>query len=565
MKKGLLITIFILAAFFLAIIVWYSPIIFKGWPYQPINTDILLAKNYYQTGVLANQSAKSVTLAPSLIKEAGRPYLKSEYFGSLLYAEIFKLTGVLDYKNLALMSIILYSIAMAMFSISVLILFDFKTAIVFSLVYIFSPIGWGLAHDLGIYEFCLIFLSLFFVFYLSGRKSLLKEKNFLAGLFFALAGIFLFLASVSKETALVLALAFFIFFIFKKEKKQLISIFVPFCLLLAVFWAPSFLSGKNVYLSLFTSQEAPKSNSLVHLHVFPDAYTYYFEREPFLEQYKNQDLGLFENLISAQYLANYGFAKINFIDRGRIGAYLLTQHLSRFFSLEDFGGPLVALSLILGLFYLFRKDKFIFQLILFWFFISFFVFSFIIMVGRDHLMDFVWAIMILIAGGLIYLSEIISDKFALEGKFKKLFGLAMLAFFLYHLVLVNHVVLGREYDSDFVPRSVRYGEEIEKNKVKDIDVIAIPGDFPSQSDMLCYLTGQSFIVFRSPTIEKLVKDNKLKEAFEFFGVKYVLGYSDKLSEQIKIQTGAVNIASNSLKIDFGQFSENKSFFMNIIR
>jgi len=565
-KKNLLIIFFLGAIFFIAVVVWYSPVIFKGYPIQTIGKEMILARNYHLAGVLADQNNLNITIAPSLVKNEGRPLVLSEYLGSFFYAKIFNLFGVPSYNNLILLSIILYALVLVLFAVLILYLFGFKVAIVFSLIYIFSPIGWGLAYALAEYEFCLIFLALFFIFYFVGLKKEEKtDKSKLNNLFFVVSGIFLALSALSSEAILVFVLAFFIFLFFKKHRKQLIYIFVPFVVLLIVFWLPSVLSGENRYISLFAQKAPEKSLFSVYTHVFPDPYTYHFEKEEFLKTFESQNLGWSENLETKKVLTNFGFEGIGLFGRIKVGFYILSQHISRFFSLEDFGGPIFALLLILGLFYFKNKNKFIYQLSLYWLIISFFVFAFIVLVSRNHLMDFIWLIILLITAGLFYLLQIVKDYFRLSEKKSLIFDLLIIVLILYHLVLVNHIVLGRQYDKDFVPRSMAYAQEVKKIEIRDKDVIAVPGDFPEQASTLNYLTDKSFVVFRASTLEKLLKEEKIKKAFEAFGVKYIMGYPDDLSKRLTDGAGIINIASDSLEINKESLSQNKSFLMNLIR
>ena len=285
-NKKILIAFFLLAVFFLAVGVWYSPIVFKGYSSQGISKEMVLAKNYSQTGVLADQNDLNVTLAPGLVEEEGYPLVLSQYLGSFFYAQIFKITDIPDYNNLVLMSTILYALVLVLFTILILYLFNIKTAAVFSLIYIFSPVGWGLSGFLGSYEFCLFFWALFFIFYFLGVKKTKQSQSKFNSLFFVISGVFLTLSALSAEVTLVFALAFFIFLVVKKFKLQLLCIFIPFVILLMLFWLPSIISGENKYLTLILGQRAPapeKSIFAEYTHVFPDPYTYYFEKEEFLE------------------------------------------------------------------------------------------------------------------------------------------------------------------------------------------------------------------------------------------------------------------------------------------
>ncbi|MFH1226160.1 MAG: hypothetical protein V1684_02675, partial [bacterium] len=324
--KRLLKIIFLVSVFGLAIGVWYSPVIFKGYPVSGLSAEAILAKNYHQTGVFAIQNDKGVTLASGLIKAQGRPLLMSEYLGSFFLAKIFDLTGVPDYNQLFLLLAVLHALVLALFTILVLFLFDFKTAAAFSLIYIFSPIGWGLMQDPGEYEFCLGFWAGFFIFYFLGAKKTNQSPSKLNNLFFFFSGIFLALAALSAEVALPFALAFFIFLAVKKLKYQLVYIFAPFIMVLAVFWLPSFLSGENQYISMITNRPTKESAVFLQLHIFPDPYTYYFKKDEFLRQFANQNLGWTENLQTEKALANFGLAKISLWGRARVGFFILAQH-----------------------------------------------------------------------------------------------------------------------------------------------------------------------------------------------------------------------------------------------
>lgn len=553
--------LFFIGFFALAIVVWCSPIIFKGYSTYEIPKEIILARNYAQTGIFADQNNVNVTLAPSLIKENGHPLVLTEYLGSFFYSKIFKFIGTVpSYDNLIFLSIFLYALVFLVFVFLVFYLFDFRVATIFSLIYIFLPFIWGTTYYIGAYEFCLLFWALFFLFYFWG----IKKENKWSILLFIISGIFLALSGLSKEVTFVFALAFFVYLFIKKRKKELLAIFIPFVVLLVICWLPTVINGTNRYVSLFKS-DSDKAIFSEYLHVFPDPYTYYFEKDQFLEQFKNQKLGLSENLEIKKNLANFGLTKITIFDRIKVGTYILIQHIARFFSLQEFGGPFIVLLSILGFVYLKKKSRKIYDLFKYWLIISFLFFSYVLLVGRSHLMDFALPLSLVVAFGLIYITDTLKEKFNFVNKKSLIFVVLIVGMVIYHLILINHIVLGDRYDKDFVPRSMAYAELINKLNIKDADVIAVPSNFPSQITTLNYFTAKSFVLFRPETIEKLYLDNKLKKAFEAFNVKYILDYSDVISKNATNQTNVINIASDSLEVDADQVSANKSFFMNLVR
>lgn len=611
--KGL----FLIIILFLACGVWYSPIIFKGYPSQTISSRTTLVRNYYKTGVLADENDLKVTLASSLIEEQGHPLSISEYFEEFLHAQVFKIFGAPSYNGVILLSVVLLALSLVLFTISVLYLFNLKTAVVFSLIYIFIPFSWAVSTQrIGSYEFGFLFLSLFLIFYFWGigrNRQLLRSDSFdtaqdrsgqalrrgsgqarkFSVFLFIVSGIFFALAGFAKPAFFVLASAFFIFLALNKFKKQLIYIFVPFVILLAVVWMPSIIRGENAYFSLVTKKASQESAFSGAFHLFPDSYTYHFGKDEFFERLKNQDLGMIEGVETKKILANLGFRKFGISDRFKVSSYILSKHFFRFISLEEFGGPLITLLAILGFFYLRKKYRYIYRLSVYLLAISYFIFCYIVTVSRTHLMDFVWILVLAVTLGLFYLIDILKQYFGIGGKKAIFFEIIVIGLVFYHLLLVNHVVLAREYDRDDVPRSLAYAQEIKNlslygggspagREIKDSEVIAIPGDFSNQAATLNYLTDKSFIIFKSSTLKKLLSDpstsapfdpaqglrqgsGKAKEAFEFFGVKYILGYSEDLSNKIVEQTGVNNIASNSLEVDMGEISGDKSFLLNLIR
>ncbi len=190
--------------------------------------------------------------------------------------------------------------------------------------------------------------------------------------------------------------------------------------------------------------------------------------------------------------------------------------------------------------------------------------SFVILVGRSHLMDFNWAIALLGSLGLISLIELIGDYLNLKKKKQFFLYIVFLFIIIYHLILVNHIVWSKAYDNNNNLMVQAYSQEIKKLNLIDNDVIAL--DLTSSIMYnLSYLTDKSFVLFRSETIKDLLEENKLDWAFKQFGVKYILGYSDELSEKIINQANIVNIASSSLGPVSLEISRNKGWFMNLVK
>jgi len=555
--------IFFSGIFVLAIIVWYSPVLFKGYPAYTISPNTLLARNLALTDSFSLENDLNILLSTDLIKEQGQLSNYGNKFTSFAYAEIFKVIRFLGENNFILLSIIIHALTLLIFTLTVLYLFNFKIAGIFSLIYIFIPFNWVLPYGPGSYEFALLFCSLFFMFYFLGNKE--KQKP----LFLIFSGLFLALAGLSKETFLLIAPFLFFYLLFYKKRTALVYIFVFFIAIFGAFWLPSALENTNIKLLFMNVPEQVKSSDFASYgHLFPDPYTYHFEQKEFLADLQNKidnnKIALMMELDRIKELRNAGEREISLFDRARIGLVIGSRHVFRFISLEDIGGPFIFLLILLGLYSLRQKNRYLYQFFVYWVFSAVFLMSFVVLVGRNHLMDFNWAIALLISLGLIFLVKLINNYFDLKKKKQVFLYIVLLFVVVYHFISVNHVVWSRIYDNSNNLIVNAYSQEIKKINIANKDVIAIGLDSGSMYN-LNYLTDRSMIIFRSETVKDLLEENKLDWAFEQFGVKYVLGYSDELSEEIISQADVINIASDSLEPVAIEISRNKGWLMNLVK
>jgi len=349
----------------------------------------------------------------------------------------------------------------------------------------------------------------------------------------------------------------------------LIYIFIPFGILLAIFWLPNF--SYNTNLNLFTTQTSKELKSADYSfygHIYPDPYTYHFEREEFINQLENKidnnELVITKQLGEIKMLKNVGIREISFIERISAGIMLGTRHIFRFFSLEDIGGPFIFLLILLGVYSLKQKNKPLYQLLVYWIASAVFLLTFVVLAARNHLMDFNWAISLFITLGFFSLVKMIVNHFELKNKNIIFVYLIILFAVLYNLVLVNHIVWSHVYDNSSNLKISAYSEEIKKKGIFDQDVIAVNLNSGSALN-LNYLTNKSIVVFVPASIKKLLEKNELSSVFDKFGVKYVLGYSNELTEEITNQAKVINIANNSLEPVVPEMSRNKGWLMNLIK
>ena len=194
-----------------------------------------------------------------------------------------------------------------------------------------------------------------------------------------------------------------------------------------------------------------------------------------------------------------------------------------------------------------------------------FLLSFVALVGRQHLMDFNWILALWTALGLTILAKIINQYFHFSQIKSKILLVIIVLSTLYSLVLVNHTTWNTLFDSN-QESSLRikvYSQKIKQLDIPDQNVIAVPKSVDHYR--LNYLNNKSLVVFRKETIGDLLNNGNLNSAFEVFNVKYILGYSPALAEEIITEIQVVNIADDSVEIPQIEVSPMKVWFLNLVK
>ena len=551
----------IIFAVFISGIVWYSPFLFKGYSPDAINDQLVLARNMTVSGKYSLYNDHGVLLASDMIAEKGEVSSIGNKFTAVLYSKVINFFGWQDTGGFLLISIILNALALLVFSFTALRLFGAKTALVFIFIYALLPTNWRTVYALGNYEFSLFFLSFFFLFFLLGRD---KKYSYV---YFIFAGTFLSGAVLAKEAFLMILPILFAHLFLKKKFKMLIYIFAPVVIIMSIFYLPSFLGGNNIYKSQLLTKVLDKQYDFsLAGHLYPDYYTFRFGREEFLKQYEQIEKGengIIKSLNIKKAAANVGVKNIGLFERVIVGIHLFIAHVARFFSLEDIGGPFIFLLGFLGTVYLKKKDLFLQRFLIWWIGGSVLLFSFVAIAGRNHLVDFGWAIALLVALGVGYIFEMIGRNFDLIGRKKMIMGVLATIVLVYGLLVTDHVAWGRAYDGATL-KTYAYADAIREKNIASQGVVAT-GIRHDENLTLNFLVDRSLVVFRPETMEKILAQGKGKEVFQEFNIKYILGYPDDLSQRIAKITGADIIATDKISYKFTESSPAKSLLMNLIR
>jgi len=523
MKKIYLIFI-VFIIFFISVAVRYWPIYHKGHSYNVAFENLILARNLNLTGEYKISNEKNVILSSLAVSDSGIISQFGNKLTPVLYSKLFKVFG-LNFEIPLIISLALYGFISVLLFILILKLFNLCVALIFSFIEIFSPLVLQRAIEVGTYEWAMFFLTIGIFIYLYKEKPNLL-KLFFAGLFFALA-------SLARNSFLILPFIFLLYDFYKNKSLKRIAIFIlPILILWGVYLGPSFLEKDkttNVYL---TSQDT----SGAYMHLFPDPYTWYFERDSYVKSIIGTT-----NYDYNQFLIKYGYP-VSLKNRILMYFASIKSYPKGLLDQTTVGGPFMIFFLFLGGFYLFRNKKDFIKLFIVW---GGLLYVFLVTLKSNHWGHFIalqLPLFLLISLGIYWIFKfVLKQGFKTYLKYAFVFGFILVLFI--HLVQSDKWMFHEQYENSNTGQALELVKAIEEqgnylNKKQDIIAVGLYNQAPM---LLNWYTDYSFVYFDPNTVKKLLEENKLKWAFEQFGVTKFTGYDKELTEEIIESTGAVQI------------------------
>jgi len=553
-------------AFVCVTAIWLAPIAFKGYPaIQPEWHMVISARNYAQHGIVGSEDALNRVVSPDTVASSVQTSSLGNKLTSVCYGLLFRLFGDIDWRTLYLLAIIISALSAIIFTIVVFRLLGLIPALLFPFVYAFLPFNAEQSQFVGTYEFSLLFFSLFCLLYFGRFKA--KLENYLL----PAAGIFLALAGLAREAMYVFVPILGLWLLYKREWKKILLIFIPAAIVILGLPLAFGWHGDD-YIKLLTNQEQgaaavrPYSDFDYYSHLYPDPYTYQFERQAYLAAYKDRisSAGFPARIDLLKSANNMGEMKISLWQRFLIGSNNLLAHLARFFSLEVIGGPLVFLMIVFGWWKLRGDKNDLFWLTAWWIGGMTFILSYATLVIRSHLMDYGWLLAALVAFGLYSLRPIVNDLF-LKRSVQAAAFIFVILMFLYSMVLSDRVYWAQSYGNSDFPTMEYLSAQISNYDFSATGVGTIAVGCRDGHNFFNFTTGKTFIYFDPETVKSLAADNKLNAAFADFGVKYIACFDEADSELILKNSSAKNISSWPQSRVVPAVSSGQSFFLNLVR
>lgn len=555
--------VFLVFTFLVAILIWYSPVVFKGYSAGSVGSEVILARNYAQTGLLGMESDLNVVVAPELVKQMANPSSLGNKLQSYSFSLVFKIFNKPSWNLLLLISSAIFALSCIFFTLTIKHLYGIKAAIFFPFIYLLLPTIWQTVHFIGIYEFSLLYFSIFIFLYFT-QQNKKGEK-----IFFILSGIFLAAACLAREAFFIFLAVFFLWFLFQKKCKKLLYVFIPAGLLILIFWLPGFVKDSD-YLKFFVKNKVIKHSDFhFYGHIYPDPYTYHFNAESVKDKLNvgsNKNNDFFYRVGQLKAGVNMGVAEVNLGERLVVGTTNLGRHLSKYFAIEYIGGPLITLLIFLGLFYLRKNDRKTFIFYLYFIVGPPLILSYVVLAIRDHLMDYAWILALLVSLGIMFITDLLKEKYQLKNRSYLILFCFLGLLICYNLILANHVYWGRAFDNSSNLELSYLADKINavSKNIKPEEVIAV-GERQGHP-LLNLLTNKSVVYFAPATIKELAEQNILKETFKKFNVFYAIGYDTTTSQLIKQKSQATILANWPAKEEVEKpLSYNKKWLLNLIK
>ena len=526
MKKQYIIIISILI-FFVSVAIRYWPIYHKGFSYNIAVDDLILARNLSLVGEYKIDNEKNVFLSSEVVKEKGIISNFGNKLTPILYSKIFNLFGFNQGIPLYV-SLVLYGIVSVLLFVLVLKLFNIWVALIFALVEIFSPTIITEAIQPGFLEWATLFLGISLLIYLWKEKPNLF-RLFLAGLFFGFA-------SLSRNSYLLSFFPFLVYDFWKTRsfKRAIIFIF-PILICWGAYLGPAFIE-KGIIDNNYLSQKETTSS---YMHIFPDPYTWHFERDAYVEGVKGTT-----NYTYSEYLGKYGYS-VSLKNKILMYWSSIKSYPGGLLAQTTIGGPFLVFFLIIGGGYLYKKKKEIFKLFILWTGILYLL----LVINKSnhwgHFMSLQLPIFLLISLGIYWFVQLISKQdFKAYFKYFLIFGFVVALFL--HLIQSDKWALHEGYlysKTENTMELVKVVEEQKNEMDKKNDVIAVGSPNSQAPAFLNWYTDFSSVYFNPVTVKKLLQENKLQWAFDQFGVTRIIGYDKDLTEKILGVTNVKNVAT----------------------
>jgi len=489
--------------------VWSLPalIMGDGFAFFPF----LEARNLAVTGLFSFTDILGRTLSTDLVSTIGVP---SAADGRLSRVFIAWLSQGIAWDDLVLWTMaggMTLAIGMWFWWATVLKLFGIRTGWATLIITALMPVYFREAAMFDNYNLALTCLAA------AGASFVwMKDKRPMVAL---LAAGLLFGASISaKDVFLIMIPWFGVTFLWKRQWKGGTVFFIAAA---AVYMVPylSDISTLGYPVNQNIARVWPGAESIAnetYLHLYPDPYTYYFDRATFDEQFivDAATKSLSDRMRDEKVMLSYGLEG-GLIRRLRLGTWLIAHDVPSFFQRQTVGGVFLWIFALPGLVFLWRREKGLVLWLLGLVLSMYIAIRFVLMYEREHFMNIAWVYALFVGYGITEISTLQKQVRA------SIVTMLIVVVCALQLLQANRYEFAARYRRSNVAGLRGTGEMLKL--LPEGSVIALEAH-PSDIETLALLSNKTIALFREETLLKLQASGKLANVLTEYGVTHALDY-----------------------------------------
>lgn len=514
---------FVLLVCFAAVMVliWMLPLMLMGQVYDIY--PLLLARNYALSGTFSLTDGLGRYLAPHLLAGSGLPATADGRLSAVFLAWLSPFIGWTNFLGWGFVAATIMAIALLAWWLTVLKLFHYRAAWISTAIIAFMPLYWRQAVWLNSYNFAILFLFFSFATFVH-----LRERN--STLAIIVSGLLFGLSVASKDAFLVFLPWYTVTYAwtYRGAWKKATSGIVLFLFCMGVVYLVPYVGDirnfgypVNHNLAVFWPG-AEEVREGYYLHLYPDPYTYYFDREAYdaklLAEYET--FTPLQKLRQQKIFINFNVGKPGIAFSLLNGLWLFAGALPSLFHQETVGGVVLWLFILPGFYFCWKKKMYLAILLLGLVVSSELIMRFGLHYARDHLMDYGWVLALFAAVGVAGIADVCSQSWKKVGT--RSIAAVILLFLCMQLLQANRGIFARRYSRTFVPQAMELAEAIDL--LPDDAVVAL-GVGASRVEQLAQMSHRTVVPFGEGTLEQLLAKGMIGDAFEVYGVTHVYGYS----------------------------------------
>jgi hypothetical protein len=512
-----------LAACCAFVLVWSLPVLVMGdgFGFFPH----LEARNFAETGMFSFTGNFGRLLSTNIIPGIGTPSASDGRLSRVLVALLSQGIAWDDLVGWTMAGATVLAIGMLCWWSVVYRLFDRRTAWVTLFITALMPVYFREAVWFDNYNLALACLAA------SGAAYVwLKDKRMTVALL--IAGLLFGASCSAKDVFLIMIPWIGVTFLWKKQWKGGAVFFIAAA---AVYMVP--------YMSDIATLGYPVNQNLArlwpgaetianetYLHLYPDPYTYHFDRAAFDEQFiaAVETKSLSDRMRDEKVMMSYGLAD-GIFRRVRLGTWLILHDIPSFFQRQTVGGVFLWIFALPGIVLLWRREKALVLWLLGLVVSMYIAIRFVLMYEREHFMNIAWIYALFVGYGITEISAM--QRHVRVG----LATVLLTALCCLQLLQANRYEVAAWYNKSNVAE-LRGAAETLRGLPEDA-VIALD-IHPSSVESLALLSDRTLLLFDTETVERLRSAGTLKSVFTRYGVTHALDYT--------MQTPARNVASSSV-------------------